>query len=128
VRKSSSPSLRAVLENYHAWYESWNKDPQFYRTGSSVLFDTVAVYLAFTQRNLVTKQMGIRITDDGFTVPDPAAPKMHVAVDWMNLEAYHDFLVARLLAPVVPARVCELCQSPAIQTRGHAGAASKKHG
>ncbi len=42
------------------------------------------------------KDVGVRVTDDGFTPPDPAARPVHVAADWKDLPAFEDFLVERL--------------------------------
>jgi hypothetical protein len=67
-----------------------------YGTRSSVLFDTVAVYLAFTQELCKMEKLGIRVTDDGFTRIDDQAKKVNAAVEWKNLDSYRDLLVARL--------------------------------
>ena len=63
---------------------------------SSTLFDTVAVYLAFTQELCIMESLNLRISDDGFTRVDPAGKRMQVATGWKNLDAYRDFLVKRL--------------------------------
>jgi hypothetical protein len=42
--------------------------------------------------------IGLRVTDDGLTVEDPAAKKMNVALTWKNLGAFQDLLVQRLTA------------------------------
>jgi hypothetical protein len=61
-----------------------------------VLFDTVAVYLAFSQDMCGMERLGIRVTDDGFTAEDPKARKINVALTWKNLGAFEDLLVQRL--------------------------------
>jgi hypothetical protein len=63
---------------------------------SSTLFDTVAVYLAIRQDLCVMEKLGLRVTDDGFTVIDPQAKQVNVATRWKDLGAYEDFLVERL--------------------------------
>jgi hypothetical protein len=65
---------------------------------SSTLFDTVAVDLAMRQDLCVVEKLGIRVTDDGFTVIDPSAKQISVATDWKDLGAFEDFLVERLTA------------------------------
>jgi hypothetical protein len=40
--------------------------------------------------------VGIRVTDDGFTIEDPNAKKMSIAMTWKNLAALEDLLVERL--------------------------------
>lgn len=89
--KSDDPLVKALLENYRVWAK---KDRVDQLTVSSVLFDTVAVYLALPERPLVELEtLAIGVTDDGFTRLDPAGKKMVVATNWKTLEAYQDLLV-----------------------------------
>ena len=60
------------------------------------LFDTVAVYLAFARQFCKMERLGLRVTDEGFTVPDDQAKQMDVATEWNDLEGYRDLLVNRL--------------------------------
>ncbi len=89
------PLTRAVIENYRIWL---GDKPD---TESSILFDTVAVHLAYSTEFLVMEDVGVRVTDDGFTVEDTdrlgGAKRMHVAIDWKDLAAYEDYLVERLV-------------------------------
>lgn len=80
---------KAVIENYNIWAKG--KPEQ-----SSVLFDTVAIYLAFSEELLVMEKLGIRVTDDGFTIEDDKAKVINCAMDWKDLSAFEDFLVDRL--------------------------------
>jgi len=57
----------------------------------------VAVYLALRREHLAFERMGLRITDNGFSTPDDSALRTDVATNWVNLNAYLDFLVQRLL-------------------------------
>jgi len=91
IRDCKDPVTRAVIENYDIW-RGGNPD----NGASSILFDTVAIYMAFTTKLLVMEDFGVRVTDDGFTVRDEKAHLCHVAMDWKDLGAYEDFLVARL--------------------------------
>ncbi len=93
VKNSSDPLLRALIENYRIWC---GKNPERAESASSVLFDTVAVYLAFSERFLTMEELGIRVSDDGMTIADPQGKKMRCATDWKSLEGYEDFLVSRL--------------------------------
>jgi inosine-uridine nucleoside N-ribohydrolase len=95
VRHCADPVVQALMENYRVWLERREK-AEVFDVRSSTLFDTVAVYLAFTEELLVMKEMGIRVTDDGHTVPDENAKRMRVALEWKDLGAFEDFLVARL--------------------------------
>lgn len=91
VCSSSDPLTQAVIENYRIWLKG-KPDEQ-----SSILFDTVAIYLAFAEDLLVMENLGIRVTDDGFTIQDPKARTIRCATDWKDLAAFEDLLVQRLI-------------------------------
>jgi len=99
IHRSSDPAVRAVMENYTIWKKNytWPHAPVPSENESSILFDTVAIYLAFTTERLKMERLGIRITDEGKMVEEAAAPQMTVATEWTDLEGYYDFLVERLL-------------------------------
>jgi len=96
VRDCKAPIVQALIENYRIWLKKSRGDPKRADTASSTLFDTVAVYLAFTQELCKMETLPIRVTDDGKTVIDPAAKKMSVATEWKNMGVFEDFLVERL--------------------------------
>jgi inosine-uridine nucleoside N-ribohydrolase len=97
VRRSEDPLLRALMENYRVWLDNNPKAQHLdFETQSSTLHDTVAVYLAFADDLLVMQDMGIRITDDGYTVVDDAAKHVRCAIAWRDLDAYHALLAHRL--------------------------------
>ena len=93
--KSEDPLVKAMLENYRIWAK---KDHLDQLKGSSVLFDTVAVYLAYPgDRPLMEREtLSIQVTDDGFTRIDSAGHKMFVATNWTSLDGYLDLLVKTL--------------------------------
>ncbi len=93
------PLIRALLENYRVWAANpppWAQgiDPT---TASSTLFDTIAVYLAFSEELLVMERLGIRVTNQGYTVIDDDGRPINCAMDWKDLGAFEDFLVRRLV-------------------------------
>ncbi len=92
VYECEDPLTQALIENYRVWAK--------YSPGSehrsSTLFDTVAVYLAFSEELLVMEKLGIRVTDDGYTVIDEDAKVINCAMDWRDLPAFEDLLVKRL--------------------------------
>jgi inosine-uridine nucleoside N-ribohydrolase len=93
VRECRDPTVRALMENYRVWC---GKNPERAEGASSVLFDTVAVYLAFSTDLCVMEKLGIRVDDRGFTVEDAGAKKMLCALNWKSLTDYERFLVRRL--------------------------------
>jgi len=95
VRDSRDPISSTIIENYRIWSQA-DKERNDAETHSSVLFDTVAVYLAFAQNFCTMERLGIRVTDDGSTLIDKHAKRVDVATDWKSLDGYLDFLVNRL--------------------------------
>ena len=102
LRASPDPLLRAVLENHFGWAEAvkdWpimkRMDP---RRGSSILFDTVPVYLAFASDLVTFESLPVTVTDDGWTRIDSAGRAMSCATGWRDGDAFLDFLVDRYTA------------------------------
>ena len=93
VRDSKDPVASALIENYRIWSNKRSKDEL---GGSSVLFDTVAVYLAFSTDALKMERLNIRVTDNAMTVMDQAGKAMQVATEWKDKPAFEDMLVRRL--------------------------------
>lgn len=108
VYECPDPLIRALMENYRVWLASFDRPPtevaEIASHRSSTLFDTVAVYLAFSQDRLVMRDLPLRVTDDGRTVIDEHAKTIHVAVDWTDLAGFKTFLVQRLTGPTVQPR------------------------
>jgi inosine-uridine nucleoside N-ribohydrolase len=100
VFQSKDPVAAAIITNYRLWATARGQgSPEGCPTRSTTLFDTVAVYLAFSQEWCDMETLGIRVTDDGMTVEDPQAKKMDVALKWKNLAAFEDLLMQRLTTP-----------------------------
>lgn len=97
VYQSNDPIAAAIITNYRLWATARGQgSPAAVPTHSTTLFDAVAVYLAFSQDWCGMDRLGIRVTDDGFTIEDPNARMMNVAMTWKNLPALEDLLVRRL--------------------------------
>jgi inosine-uridine nucleoside N-ribohydrolase len=102
VRDSADPLAQAVIANYRPWFCHKNWEPHDFAkvTMSSILFDTVAVYLAFTHDLLVMEDLPLVVRDDGLTAIDPKGKIVHCAVDWRNQDAFEDLLSRRLQSAV----------------------------
>ncbi len=98
VAESDDAIARAVIENYRIWWKAHNPNKPEKINASSVLFDTVAVYLTFSTELLNMERLNIVVTDDGFTGEDPAGKAMECAMTWKDLGAFEDLLVSRLTA------------------------------
>ncbi len=102
VMASPDPGARALVENNRLWCiarpDICGKDPTRAERDTTVLYDTVAIYLAFSERLVRVEETGVRVDDAGMTVPDPTALRRRWAVAWTDLVAYEDLLVERLIA------------------------------
>lgn len=99
---TADPMLRSIIENYcfFASRVSW-MHCDFFARRSSILFDSVAVYLAYAEDLLEIEQVRFDVTDDGFTRRDEGgAFSARVALRWRNLTAFHEHLTARLFGEV----------------------------
>jgi inosine-uridine nucleoside N-ribohydrolase len=97
IFRRKTPLTNALLENCRLFAKnaSWIKDldPE---TQSSVLFDTVAVWLAFSEKYLNMEELPVLVTDDGFTRIDPAGKTMRCATSWSDLEGFRNELAKRI--------------------------------
>ena len=100
VSRSGSVGPVSVMENYRIWTEC-NDHPKYHgfnpEIESSILYDSVAVYLAFSEELLDIKEYGIFVTDDGYTRIDSGRKKIRCATGWKDQSRFEDLLVRRLL-------------------------------
>ncbi len=96
VARSSDPVVRALMENYRYWRKAQDKNAPDEADASSILFDTVAVYLAISHDLAKIERLPLVVTDKGFTAIDPEGKPIDCAVSWKDLGAYEDWLVERL--------------------------------
>jgi inosine-uridine nucleoside N-ribohydrolase len=96
LKQSQDPLVKALLDNYRIWA---NKERLDQIQASSTLFDTAAIYLAYSDaRPLIELEtLPITITDDGLTRIDAAGRPMSVAITWKDLDGFHDLLLKTLL-------------------------------
>jgi len=105
IRDSRDPLLRALVDSFGLWCRraEWCAgDAEYVRSKSSTLFDPVAVYLAIASTYVKREVMGVRVTDEGATVPDPASRPLSWATEWKDLNGFEEWLTARLTAPTRP--------------------------
>lgn len=97
VMESADPVAGVIASDYEVWWKRGKvSDPEQWRRESSILFDTVAVYLAFAEDLLKMEDLPIRVTDDGFTRIEEGAKVQRCATEWKDLDAFHDLIVERL--------------------------------
>jgi inosine-uridine nucleoside N-ribohydrolase len=99
ILESKDPIPSNIITNYRIWAGALTPPaPEMALTRSSVLFDAVAVYLAFRSDYCVMEKLGVRVTDTGFTVEDSKARAIEVATRWKDLDGFEELLVRRLTA------------------------------
>jgi inosine-uridine nucleoside N-ribohydrolase len=101
VRDCSHVLTQVLIENHRLWMQGFGGqlykglDPE---VQSTVLFDTVAVYLAFAEDLLAMETLNISINDKGYTVIDNSGQSIRCATGWKDLHAFEDLLVERLIS------------------------------
>lgn len=100
LRSSADPLMQAVLENHDLWcrtvewFPALGIDPA---ASSSILYDTVAVYLAHAEEYLAIETVSVTVDDRGATRIDPHGRPIRAATEWVDIEAFRDHLTQRLL-------------------------------
>ncbi|MBD3350387.1 MAG: hypothetical protein GF364_02770 [Candidatus Lokiarchaeota archaeon] len=88
--ESDDRIVQNILENYRIWAKRKNKR-------SSVLFDTVAIYLAYSDKLLRMEQLKLKVNDSGCTIIDPEDGQIvNVATSWKDKNQFKKMLVDRL--------------------------------
>ena len=96
IRNCEDPLIQMLVASYESWtdFVEWVKlDPKAH---TSTLFDTVAVYLAIAEDLVEIEELGVQVTDDGYTLIDENQKKIRCATEWKDLSAFEDWLVTRL--------------------------------
>jgi hypothetical protein len=72
--------------------------PGMFDRNTTVLWDTVAVYLAYSESLLKMERLPIHIEEDGRMTVSPRGPVIRVATEWRDggAEAFADHMVDRL--------------------------------
>ena len=96
----TDPLTQAVIANHFGWSKIAQDWPGLktldLQIQSSVLYDTVAIYLAFSEQHLTLETLPIVVTPDGKTLIDDAGQPVRCATEWTNYSAFEQLLVERL--------------------------------
>ena len=90
-RDTSAP-VRAILENFDIWADSyplWRDKP---RDRTSELCDVLPVYLAITNEGLINRTYRLEIAEKGLTRVSDAGVPVEVAIEWSDRDRVLDFL------------------------------------
>ncbi len=100
VKTSAHALTQAALANHYGWcravadwplMQSMNPERQ-----TSILYDAVAIYLAFDESLISMEPLPIMISDDGKTLIDTAGSVVRCATEWKDKDAFLNFLTERL--------------------------------
>lgn len=95
ILRSEKVIPRNIIDNYRLWLGA---DVATGGRESSVLFDTVAIYLAFASELLTMETLKLAIDGGGYTRISETGREVAVAAGWKSEEAFRELLVSRLLA------------------------------
>jgi len=86
------------MENYCIWEKMFDADKFSlgYGKESAILYDTVAIYLAFSEELLKVEELGIKVTDEVIRSLTKTRKKIRCATEWKDLDTFEDFVVERL--------------------------------
>jgi inosine-uridine nucleoside N-ribohydrolase len=90
--------VKSIKENFEIWKKKII--PKLILTKkneTSVLFDTVAVYLGFSENLLNIEELKIEITDRGLTQISEEGNLIRCATSWKDVQAFKELLVDRLI-------------------------------
>ncbi len=92
--RNASPLMREVTDSNWHW-EWWKDQIADGRTPAqtSVLFDTVAIYMALADDALVYETRHFSIAKDGKLIEDPTAPPVKAALYWRDFRAFRALLL-----------------------------------
>lgn len=99
LKTSDDPQLQTLFHIYPIWADlvTWDT-PDYLDAHSSVLYDTVAVYLAMPGHDwLPVEPINLVVTDDGFTRPVEHGAAVVAALRWENLPAFKAWFTQRML-------------------------------
>lgn len=95
---SRDPLVIACMENYRIWADrvDWMK-VDFFAQRTSILFDNVAVAMAYRKDFLAFSTLRLAITDTGMTVPANDGREIEVALAWQNEPSFREHITRRIL-------------------------------
>ena len=92
VRNSTSKIPQTIIDSYRVWQEFYGR-PDEWKTESSILYDTVAVHLAETDRYVEFENMNLTVDDTGTLRTSADGRTVRVAMGWSDVNAYRQELV-----------------------------------
>lgn len=99
ISESSDRICLEVMEHTKIWAEKRGVyEKMLEEKSTSTLYDTVAIYLAYSEAFLIMEELSILITDDGQTVETKDGNTLRCAISWKNLNDFYQHLTERLIS------------------------------
>jgi inosine-uridine nucleoside N-ribohydrolase len=95
---SDSLIVNLIKENSEIWAYKLKKRSLINEQKTSILFDTVAIYLGFAEDLLNIEELKIEVTDKGITIISENGNTIRCATSWKDEKAFKKFVVDRLVA------------------------------
>ena len=90
--------VKIIKENFEIWAEKNRVTEMITKDKrTSTLFDTVAIYLGFTEDLLNIEDLKITVTEKGITKISEEGDNIRCATSWKDIQAFKDLLVNRLI-------------------------------
>ncbi|MFW9822689.1 MAG: hypothetical protein ACFFE4_07135, partial [Candidatus Thorarchaeota archaeon] len=89
--------VNLIKENFNIWAKEKNLTKLIteYKT-TSILFDTVAIYLGFSEDLLNIEDLKITVTKKGITKIRKKGNNIRCAISWKDIQAFKELLVNQL--------------------------------
>ncbi|MFW9897209.1 MAG: nucleoside hydrolase [Candidatus Thorarchaeota archaeon] len=89
--------VKLIKENFEIWAKKNSLTELITQDKkTSILFDTVAIYLGFSEELLNIEELKIEVSDEGMTIISENGSSMRCATSWKDVQAFKDLLVNRL--------------------------------
>ncbi len=97
VFAATNPLCRTLMENYQVWLKDEKTNLKFEQQ-SSILFDCLAVFLAYSRDFVEIERVRLEVTQDGSTKVSASGSQIEAATKWKDLAGFEKFMVDRLAA------------------------------
>jgi inosine-uridine nucleoside N-ribohydrolase len=99
IMHCDNPVVTSIKENLEIWIKK-RKLTELFKTQkkTSILFDTVAIYLAFSEELLNIQNLKIEVTKIGQTKVSEKGILIRCATSWKDVQAFKDLIVQRLIS------------------------------
>jgi len=94
-----APGTKALIENYRIWtkwHEAQDRKMPDPSQRSSTLYDTVAIYLGYSEDLVEMETHPLIVTDDGYTRIDAKGHPARCAMAWKDLGGFEQHLTERV--------------------------------